>query len=148
MTEYVEVRAEGFTGQVLGTLEGGGIGQNFGPNGEPVRSKGGWAQLNLLPTPEWELGGGVGIDDLNDADISSGTTPGGGYDPYGGGGSTTYDFGAGVVRSNLSWKAHLIWRPHPLVFGLEFKRIETSYGNPSIGKQTGRHVNLALGFEF
>ncbi len=147
VTQYVEVRAEGFTGQVLGTLGGGGVGQNFGPTGQPVRSKGGWGQVNFLPAPEWEFGGGIGIDDPNDADISSGTTPGGGYDPYGGGNST-YDFGSGVIRSNLSWEAHLIWRPHPVLFGIEFKRIRTEFGDTDIGTLNANHINVAMGFEF
>jgi hypothetical protein len=146
-TEFVEIRAEGFTGQALGTLGGGGIGQNFGPNGQPVRSKGGWAQVNLLPAAAWEFGGGIGVDDPNDVDLSSGTTTGG-YDPYGGSGNTVYDYGAGVIRSNLSWETHLIWRPHPVVFGLEFKRIKTVFGDPTVGTQTAHHVNLAMGFEF
>ena len=103
--------------------------------------------MNLLPTPEWELGGGIGTDDPNDADISIGTIPGDGYDPYGGG-SSTYDFGAGVIRSNMSWEAHLIWRPHPVLFGLEFKRIRTIFGDTDIGTLNANHVNLAMGFEF
>lgn len=144
-TQWVEIRAEGFTGQVLGTLGGGGIGQNFGPNGQPVRSNGGWAQMNLLPTPTWEFGGGIGMDDPNDADLSSGSTGGtGGYV----GGGTAYEYGGGVIRSNLSWETHLIWRPHPVIFGLEFKRIRTVFGDSNVGIQTANHVNLAMGFEF
>jgi len=145
-TEFVEIRAEGFTGQVLGTLGGGGIGQNFGPNGQPVRSKGGWVQVNLLPTPELEIGGGIGMDDPNDADISSATT--GGSDPYGSAGSAAYEYGPGATRSNQSWETHLIWRPRPVIFGLEFKRIRTVFGDPDVGARTATHVNLAMGFEF
>jgi hypothetical protein len=110
-----------------------------------VRTKGGWAPINVLPTPEWELGGGMGMDDPDDADLATDVFSGG-SDPYGGG--TEYEFGSGTAIENFSWEPHLIWRPHPLVFGLEFKRIETTYGDPDVGKRTANHVNMALGFVF
>ena len=139
VTEYAEIRAEGFTGQALGTLGGGGIGQNFGPSQQAVRAKGGWAQLNLLPTPEWELGGGIGMDDPRDGDLGSYTGPSG---------TGGYDFSGNVALKNLSWETHLIWRPHPMVFGLEYKRLETTYGDVAIGARSADHVNLAMGFVF
>jgi hypothetical protein len=45
----IELRAEAFTGQALAGLGGGGIGQNMVSDGVPVRTKGGWVQLNVRP---------------------------------------------------------------------------------------------------
>src|SRR5439155_1759233 len=45
----VELIGEGFVGKALAGLGGGGIGQSLGPPplGVPVRTKGGWGQLNI-----------------------------------------------------------------------------------------------------
>src|SRR5216117_646260 len=59
----VEVLAEAFSGKALAGLGGGGIGQSFGPTGDPVRTKGSWGQLNVRPRRELLVGGGCGIDD-------------------------------------------------------------------------------------
>lgn len=126
VTEYVEVRAEAFTGEALGALGGGAIGQSFGAGGVPVRTTGGWGQVNILPVPEWELGGGYGLDDPNDDDFAADT---------------------GRLK-NKSWETHLIWRPHPLLVGFEVRRIFTTYGDATIGTQAATHVNLAMGFQF
>ena len=53
----VELRGEALAG--LGCR---GIGQNLSPGSRPIRTKGGWAQLNLKPASTWELGGGYGLD--------------------------------------------------------------------------------------
>lgn len=124
-TKYVELRAEVFAGQALAGLGGGGIGQGLGPGDVAVRTRGGWAQLNLRPVPRLELGAGYGLDDPNDADLDALT----------------------ARLKNLSWEGHLHWRPGPLVFGAEFRRIETTYGAP-LGVLWVHHINLAAGFEF
>lgn len=124
-TRYLELRAEVFAGQALAGLGGGGIGQNLGVGLVPVRARGGWAQLNVRPHPAIEVGGGYGLDDPDDADL----------DP------TT------ALLRNLSWEGHFQWRPAPLVFGVEFRRIETTYA-PAVGTLSAHHVNLAAGFEF
>lgn len=126
VTEFVELRGEAFTGEAMAVLGGGGIGQNFGAGGLPLRTRGGWGQLNILPVPEWELGGGFGIDDPDDADFAPDT---------------------GRLK-NASWETHIIWRPHPLMFGFEVRRILTTYGDATIGTQEATHINLALGFQF
>jgi hypothetical protein len=126
VTEYVEVRGEAFTGEATAVLGGGGVGQLLGAGGFPVRTKGGWGQLNLLPVPEWEFGGGFGIDDPDDADFAPNT---------------------GRLQ-NKSWETHILWRPHPLMFGLEVRRLFTLYGDPAVGTQVATHVNLAMGFRF
>lgn len=131
LTRFVEVRAEAFLGQGLGTLGGGGAYQNFGSNGVMLRTRGGWAQLNLKPTREVEVGGGVGLDDPNNRD----------FDPA--------DYTASFGRTlNKTYEGHIHWRPSPLIFGVEFRRLETTWGIAALGTLTNNHINLAAGFEF
>ncbi len=124
-TRYLELRGEVFAGQALGVLGGGGIGQSLGVGTVPVRTRGGWAQLNLHPHPRIEVGGGYGLDDPDDADLDPAT----------------------ALLRNLSWEGHFQWRPAPLVLGAEFRRVETTYG-PAVGTLFVNHINVAAGFEF
>jgi len=124
----VEVLGEAFTGRALAGLGGGGIGQNLGPTGAVVRTKGGWGQLNVRPRQEVTLGGGCGIDDPDDRDLT--------------------DL-AGNLRGRLKnfvCEGHVhLAPPGPLMFGFEFRRLETTY--PS-GKFTANHINVAAGYRF
>jgi hypothetical protein len=120
----VELRAEGFTGQALAGLGGGGIGQNMVLDGVPVRAAGGWAQLNLRPSEQWEIGGGAGIDDPDDDDLG---------DPS--------------RLRNVAFEGHLTWRRLPAVVGAEVRHLRTRYRAP-VGDLTATHVNLGMGFEF
>jgi hypothetical protein len=119
----IELRGEAFTGKAIAGLGGGAIGQNLGLNGVPVHTKGGWGQLLIRPTPQWELGGGYGIDNPKDADLDTAT----------------------MRLKNQTFEGHIQWRPSPLVLGIEYRYINTSY---AAGKATAGHLNLALGAEF
>jgi hypothetical protein len=119
----VELRGEAFTGEAIAGLGGGAIGQNFGVNGVPVRTHGGWGQLLIRPSKDWEFGGSYGVDDPKDADLVT-----------------------AVARlKNETIVGHIQWRPSPLILGLEYRHIATTYGP---GTETAGHVNLALGAEF
>ena len=118
-----ELRGEGFVGQALAGLGGGGIGQNMVRNGVPVEAKGGWVQLNYR-AGSWELGGGAAIDDPDDEDLAA----------------------ASRLR-NMAFGGHLIWRHSPAVVGLEAREIRTRYAAP-VGTESAVHVNLGIGFEF
>lgn len=118
-----EIRGEAFTGQALAGLGGGGIGQNQGLGGVPIQTKGGWGQLLLKPTAEWELGTGFGMDDPDDDDLDPATQR----------------------QRNRAYEVHVHWKPTPLVLGLEYRRLETQYAT---GGVTADHVNLALGVSF
>lgn len=118
-----EIIGEAFFGQALAGLGGGAVGQNAGVAGAPVRTKGGWGQLNIRPRKEWMFGGGCGLDDPKDSDV----LPNGRF-------------------RNLVCEGHVEWRPPgPLVFGFEFRRLETRYQS---GDFTVNHLNLAAGFRF
>ena len=120
----LDLRAEAFTGQALAGLGGGGIGQNMVRDGVAVRSKGGWAQLNVRPTEQWEIGGGGGIDDPEDEDLGE------------------------VSRlRNVSLEGHVTWRRLPAVVGVEVRHLRTRYREP-VGDLAATHVNLGMGFEF
>ncbi|HEY7480946.1 MAG TPA: hypothetical protein VH680_10580 [Gemmatimonadales bacterium] len=120
----LELRAEGFVGQALAGLGGGGIGQNMVRDGVPVRAKGGWAQLNLRPTVQWEIGGGAGIDDPDDEDLG---------DPS--------------RLRNLAIEGHLTWRRLPAVVGIEVRHLRTRYQAP-VDDLSATQINLGMGFEF
>jgi len=128
VSPFVEIRGEAFTGQALGGLGGGGIGQSLGNFNLPVHTKGGWGQLNILPTSEWELGGGYGQDDPDDADL----LPPGAQPPR---------------LKNVVFEGHITWPPPPLVLGVEFRRMTTTYP-AAINDQVANHINVALGFVF
>jgi len=118
-----EVIGEAYSGKALAGLGGGGVGQNFGVKGAPVRDKGGWGQLNLRPVTAWMFGGGCGLDDPNDADVLA----------------------TGRFK-NLVCEGHVEWRPSgPLVFGFEYRRLKTSYQSADY---TASHLNFAAGFRF
>lgn len=121
----LELRGEAFSGQMLSGLGGGGIGQNFGVDSiTPVRSVGGWVQLNHRLSPRLLWGVGYGFDDPNDDDLEP----------------------VNVKFKNVTQALHLQWRPSgPLVFGLEWRSTKTSYDASDYGNT---HINLAFGFEF
>ncbi len=118
-----ELLGEAYTGQALAGLGGGGIGQNTGVGGVPIRTKGGWGQLNLRPVRHFMLGGGCGLDDPNDADVPA----------------------YGRLR-NFVCEGHAEWRPPgPLVFGFEYRHFSTRYQG---GDFSASHLNLAAGYHF
>jgi hypothetical protein len=120
----LELRAEVFTGQALAGLGGGGIGQNMVRDGVPVRTRGGWGQLNLRASPQWEIGGGAGIDDPDDEDLGD----------------------ASRLR-NVAVEGHLTWRRLPAVVGLEVRHLRTRYRSP-LDELAATQVNVGMGFEF
>ncbi|MBX3174300.1 MAG: hypothetical protein KF709_07795 [Gemmatimonadaceae bacterium] len=121
----LEIRGEAFGGQMLHGLGGGGIGQNFGVDSiTPVRSVGGWVQINHRLSQRLLWGIGYGFDDPNDDDLPA----------------------VNVKFKNVTQEAHVHWRPAgPLLFGLEYRSVKTSYDASNYGNT---HINLAFGFEF
>jgi hypothetical protein len=116
----VELRGEAYSGQLLRGLGGGGIAQNFGAAGEPVRDVAGWVQLNVQPHPVLVIGIGCGID-VVDADANP------------------------TRLQNTVCAAHAAWRPmQPLVIGVEYRQLGTRFTTGTFG---ARHLNLVLGFE-
>ncbi len=119
----VELRGEAFSGEALAGLGGGGIGQNLGLNGGTVRTRGGWGQLLLKPSTGVEIGASYGMDNPKDADLDTTTQR----------------------LKNETIGGHIHWRPAPLVLGLEYRHVTTTYG---AGTATLGHINLAVGAEF
>ena len=119
----VELVGEAFIGKALAGLGGGGIGQNLSGGGAPVRTRGGWGQMNVRLNQAWLAGWGCGVDDPDDADVPA----------------------AGMLR-NFVCEGHLQWRPPgPMVFGFEYRRLETRY---QAGDFVASHLNAAAGFRF
>lgn len=123
----LELRGEWFTGKGLVGLGGGGIGQGYNSDSEPLESTGGWAQLNIEAGPRWEFGVGFGYDDPN---------------------GTSTDEGSNTFRDkNTQYGARIQWRPAPVVFAFEYRHLATTWGG-GVGEQTATHLNLAAGVEF
>lgn len=124
LTRFAELRGEAFDGQALSGLGGGGISQGISLTGRPVRTRAGWAQFNLTPTPRWTVGAGIGIDAPNAADVATGTER----------------------RRNEAQAVHAQWTPvGPLIVGVEWRRIATEY---AFGTLRAEHINVAFGFTF
>lgn len=122
VVEQLEIRGEYFRGEVLRGLGGGGIGQNFVTSvagTAPLATVGGWAQVNVHPTPILRIGAGFGTD--NPDDLS-------------------------VRHRNDAIAAHLILQPAgPMFFGLEGRRLRTSYVG---ARYSNDYVTLGAGFGF
>ncbi len=121
---------EAFSGQALAGLGDGGIDQSFGPQGQPIRTKGGWGQVNVQIASGWEFGGGYGMDDPDDTDLlqSDGTLP------------------AGARLKNVAYQGHLHWKPGGgLLLGAEIWRFQTTYPQGEIGAS---HINVFAGVMF
>jgi len=126
----VSLTGEAFTGQALGGLGDGGIGQDIGPQGQLIHTKGGWVQLDVRPGFVWEFGAGYGRDDPDDADFrtASGSLP------------------AGARLENVVYEGHVHWRPGGgLLIGGEFRRFQTTFAP---GTRSANHVNLFAGVFF
>jgi hypothetical protein len=125
----VTLAGEAYSGQALSDL-GGGIDQGFGPQGQPVRTKGGWAQLNVRLVSGWEFGGGFGMDDPEDSDLlqANGTLP------------------ADARLKNVAYQGHVHWKPGGgLLLGAEIWRFQTTY---PWGAISANHVNVFAGVAF
>lgn len=118
----IEVLGEFFMGQALGVLGGGGVGQTVGLNGVPVRTKGGWGQLNLRLRRNVTVGGGCGLDDPDDTDLLA----------------------SGALR-NFVCAGMLDIRSGPLAVGFELRRLQTEYLS---GEFIATHINVAAGWTF
>jgi hypothetical protein len=123
--DWLELRGELYWGQLARGLGGGAIGQGISQTGRPVQNGAGWAQLNLRPMSQVQVGGGCGVDDPQDSDVPAGAN--------------------GRYR-NQACAVYSILRPAgPVFVGAEVRRLETKYQTRSF---RNHHLNLAFGFEF
>ena len=120
LLEWLDIRGEFFTGQLLRGLGGGGIGQNFfGTTNDVVETTGGWAQMNVAPTDRLKVGAGCGAD---------------------------HPTGAVTRRRNDACSAFAVLRPvGAFSVGGEFRRLRTEYVS---GRYTNDHVTLAVAWGF
>lgn len=117
------LRGEWYRGRALRGLGGGGIGQGLTLDGDAVRDRGGWGQLELAPTSRLSLGTGCGIADPDDAQRLPG----------------------GRLR-NRTCASFVTVRPGgPIFLSLAWRQMATTYAS---GTRHNRHLNLGAGFEF
>jgi hypothetical protein len=118
----LQLRGEGYRGQALRGLGGGGIGQGITTTGAPVKDRGGWAQLNLRASSRLELGTGCGVADPDDENLP-----------------------AQRLR-NSECEGHVTLHPGgPVLLSLAYRRHETKYAAETLKND---HINVGLGFEF
>jgi len=141
LARRIELSGELFVGENLGGLQGG-IFQGYNPDfyegtqgsaGTPraIGTRGGWVQLSFTPPvlkDRLSLYGSVGIDDPDNADLSS-------RNPK------------NWRSRNLSYAFNVIYKPIPkLAIGGEFRRFETTYFLS--GRRTAGHFNLGAAYNF
>lgn len=123
LSSWLELRGEWYSGDGMRALGGGAIGQLFDTKNQPIHSTGYWAQANVKPTTRVTIGGGIGMDDPDDASLA-----------------------ASARLRNRVTEAHLHLLPGgPMIVGFEWRRIETTY---AAGPVVNDHLNLAVGFRF
>jgi hypothetical protein len=127
LTSWLDVRGEAYRGQAIRGLGSGGIAQGVARDprgrGVPVRDRAAWLQVNARASAALTIGAGCGFSDPEDEDLPPAT---------------------GRLENGIC-EGHTIWRPEPLLLGLEYRRIKTTY---SSGAYTNNHLNLAVGFVF
>ena len=125
LADWLEIRGEAYTGQLMRGLGGGARAQGVGAAGKPIRNNAGWAQLNLKPIAEWQSGAGCGIDDPRDSEVAQDAT--------------------GRLQ-NTACALYTVIRPAgPVFVGAEVRRIDTRYIGSTF---VNHHLNLSMGFEF
>jgi hypothetical protein len=133
--KYVVFSGEAFAGSNLGGFQAAvfqGINPDSvaggAPSPEGIGTKGGWAQVGVMPTPKWTLLGAYGIDDPDDDDLKSAT-------------NRTWRSRNQVAALAVQYKASA-----QLSFGVEYRFIETKF--LPAARQKDRHLNLAAVMAF
>ena len=136
----LEMTANGYRGQALGGLGGGGFVDYLYQNHQgsevtvPLDDVGGWTQLKSKLSERLQFNGGYGIDNPFASQIRYSLAPTGSL-PY-----------AGLVR-NRSASGNVIYSPSAyLLFSLEYRRLWTNYatGPTSVGDVIG----VGAGYRF
>ncbi|PYV73048.1 MAG: hypothetical protein DMG96_24400 [Acidobacteria bacterium] len=99
-----------------------------------LRSTGGWAQLKVRPTQQWEFNGAIGQDENDGKDLR--------FFP------TAYaSYGFSPFQKNAARFVNAIYRPcASLLLAAEYRRLFTNtFGVPTA---SGDQVNVAAGVQF
>src|SRR5688500_8515653 len=119
LASWLDLRGEWFQGEALRGLGGGGIGQNVSPANDPLRTSGGWGQVNLRASSLFTVGAGCGADHP---------------DP------------SAARRRNDVCAGYAMLRPEgPVFVGLEYRWMRTEF---AAGRYVNDYVTLGTGFEF
>ena len=119
LASWLDIRGEWFRGEALRGLGGGGIGQNFSPANASLHTTGGWAQVNVRPSPWLGIGAGCGGDHP---------------DP------------AAARRRNDVCAGYALLRPEgPFFVGVEYRWMRTELAT---GRYVNDYVTLGTGFGF
>jgi len=140
-SRYLEFSGEWYEGQAVGGLGGGIWTSVVYPDTtephtaiHPLRSTGGWAQIKVKPSLQWEVNMALGQDENYGRDLR--------FFPI-----SYTDYGSTPFQKNHASFINAIYRPKTsLLFAVEYRRLFTA---PSTGESaTGDQLNLAAGVQF
>lgn len=136
ITSKMTLTGEAFWGRSLGGL-GGGIVQGivfpfYGPNARGVRSRGGWAQLQIRPMNNVAVHLAYGLDDPYNEDLQG----------------TRFDLAAGTSRAaNRTFSGNILYRFRSnFIISTEYRFMQTYFTTqPS---KTNNHINIGFAYSF
>jgi hypothetical protein len=129
LTRVIAITGEAYQGRALGTYSvasGEAVGAVGTAGAHGVLSRGGWSQLQLNWTKQWQTNIAYGIDQPQDSEIAVGSR-----------------------SRNQQYMANVINRlTRNISLSLEYRRILTDYRNQLAANERGDHVDLGLAYIF
>lgn len=125
--DKITLKAEGYVGQNMDSFYVGGLGLSGVKNNQPIKGRGGFAQVSLLPSEKAEIVMGAGIDDVYSTEI----------DTY-----LVWDY-------NFTWFANYRYKFTPnYMWGLEFQRFQTKYFDQAATKENTSRIQVVNRYSF
>ena len=129
ITRIIALTGEAYEGRALGAYSvasGEAVGAVGTVGAHGVFSRGGWAQLQLNWTKQWQTNFAYGVDQPQDSEISVGSR-----------------------SRNQQYMANVIDRlTRNIALSLEYRRILTDYRNQLAANERGDHIDLGLAYIF
>lgn len=127
VTDKVELKAEGYIGRNMDTFLTGGYSVNGIYDGEPIKNRGGFAQVSFFPWNKTKIVVGSAIDDVYTDDIVD---------------ETIWDY-------NFTWFANFSYQlTSNYVYGFEYQRLETRYFDEDKTKADTNRVMFSNRYTF
>lgn len=123
----VSLKAEGYVGQNMDSFYVGGLALSGVKDNQPIKGRGGFAQVMLLPSEKSEIVVGAGIDDIYSTKLDS---------------YLVWDY-------NFTWFANCKYNfTSNYMWGLEFQRFQTKYFDTASSKENTSRVQVVNRYSF